>query len=146
MGFRTEEDPSKIYYWPPRLAAPNSTRSYESAAAPPYQVGNSTTQTRKKKRRDDHHRKRQFTDEDRLIKSTSDHHTATELCESDTSFGPDFVSIKERRFCDMKARTVYPLCSVKVTVECFDNVANKLITPGPKVSAASEYQRVLEWE
>ncbi|KAL8865488.1 MAG: hypothetical protein Q9174_006859 [Haloplaca sp. 1 TL-2023] len=42
--------------------------------------------------------------------STHEGHSAKELCEHDTSAGPDFVSMKEGLFCDMSEKKLWPLC------------------------------------
>ena len=50
-------------------------------------------------------------DENQLVISPHTTHSAIEVCESDSSWGPDFVSLAEGIFCDMCERKVYPLCS-----------------------------------
>lgn len=67
---------------------------------------------------------------DALIKSDCDYkhvviseineHSATELCQSPTSSGPDFVSTKESLLCDMCTHQLWPLCSKAVLSHCFD--------------------------
>ncbi|KAK8102550.1 hypothetical protein PG984_015696 [Apiospora sp. TS-2023a] len=47
---------------------------------------------------------------DNLIITSDPGHSAKELCESATSYGADTVSMAERLFCDMEAKTLYPLC------------------------------------
>lgn len=47
-----------------------------------------------------------------LIKSGSQYHSASELCGSATSYGPDFVSIHEGIFCDMDQKKVWPICKM----------------------------------
>jgi hypothetical protein len=49
--------------------------------------------------------------ENQLIISSYTGHSAVEVCESETSWGPDFVSLAEGIFCDMCQRQAYPLCS-----------------------------------
>ena len=48
-------------------------------------------------------------------------HSGRELCESETSRGPDFVSKHERIFCDMDTKTAFPLCDDELGIEtgCF---------------------------
>ncbi|KAF2430881.1 hypothetical protein EJ08DRAFT_649424 [Tothia fuscella] len=53
-------------------------------------------------------------------------HSAKELCGSETSWGPDFVSVSEGIWCDMSAKEAWPLCSSTTEMGCFDTVANKL--------------------
>jgi hypothetical protein len=62
-----------------------------------------------------------------LNKSPSKYHSAIELCQSSTSFGPDFVSLEEGVFCDMDAKKAWPLCSATITNNCFDNDTDKMV-------------------
>jgi hypothetical protein len=62
-----------------------------------------------------------------LNKSGSAQHSAKELCESKTSFGPDFVNVEEGYFCDMDAKRAWPLCNEVTTNNCFDNAANRMV-------------------
>lgn len=57
---------------------------------------------------------------DTVIISTSSFHSAKELCESETSWGYDFVSSTENLFCDMSEKKLWPVCTEKVTSACFD--------------------------
>lgn len=88
-----------------------------------------------------------------LIVSQDSQHTATVLCESATSSGPDFVSLSEGLFCDMDEKELWPLCSsANATTSCFDMASNTLLLP----TASSEnkrraagwnkvYERVTQW-
>ncbi|KAK5173155.1 uncharacterized protein LTR77_003277 [Saxophila tyrrhenica] len=46
----------------------------------------------------------------RLVKSQYPEQTAEQLCNSKTSFGPDFVG-SDGKFCDMETKALSPLCS-----------------------------------
>lgn len=61
-----------------------------------------------------------------LIKSGSQYHSASELCGSATSYGPDFVSIHEGIFCDMDQKKAWPLCKTAKDTACFDDKTNKM--------------------
>ena len=63
---------------------------------------------------------------ERLWVNSRPSQSAVELCNSPTSRGSDFVSTNEGLFCDMDTKTLYPLCSKKKTVGCFDLHADKL--------------------
>lgn len=85
----------------------------------------------------------------RLVVSPHEAHNATALCESETSMGPDFVSLPEALHCDMETREVLPLCGAGVTVPCFDLETS---TTGPGSSTkrdgtakAKTYAQVIEW-
>ena len=55
-----------------------------------------------------------------LVISSIKTHSAKELCESQTSMGPDFVSTVEGLFCDMEVKEWWNLCSTNLTTGCFD--------------------------
>lgn len=57
-----------------------------------------------------------------LIVSEFDQQSAAELCGSEQSFGPDFVSVAEGIFCDMSAKEAWPLCDAAAAIVhgCFD--------------------------
>lgn len=50
-----------------------------------------------------------------LTKSNRTSHSAYEICGSDTSVGPDFLHIDEGQFCDMKTKTLWPVCTAEVS-------------------------------
>lgn len=49
-----------------------------------------------------------------LVVSTLPGSSAEDLCAHSNSMGPDFVSTKEKAFCDMSAKKLYPLCDVSL--------------------------------
>lgn len=55
-------------------------------------------------------RPHEWCEENQLVISEFTGHSAVEVCESESSWGPDFVSVVERVFCDMCLRRTYPLC------------------------------------
>lgn len=71
-----------------------------------------------------------------LVVSSIDSHTATALCQSDTSSGPDFISTVEGLYCDMSEKQLYSLCSntnimnncsnTTIRDNCFDMNTNTL--------------------
>ncbi|ETS77101.1 hypothetical protein PFICI_10975 [Pestalotiopsis fici W106-1] len=72
----------------------------------------------KKKRSSSVFRRSQRSD-DRLIVSRLNHN-ATEVCDSWSSWGPDFVSEQEGIYCNMETHEAIPLCNADKTVDCFD--------------------------
>ncbi|EGD93027.1 hypothetical protein TESG_00584 [Trichophyton tonsurans CBS 112818] len=93
-----------------------------------------------------------------LVISDSEFHSAEKLCISDTSMGPDFVHTGEGLFCDMDAKTLYPLCTgiEEKGADCFDLNAQRVnfgsktdnIKTASSVSPAGEpnrYPRVRIW-
>ncbi|PVH73076.1 hypothetical protein DL98DRAFT_538640 [Cadophora sp. DSE1049] len=80
---------------------------------------------------------RRLVDDTRLVKSHIATHSAVELCESPTSAGPDFVSFAEGKFCDMKGRIVWDLCSETLLEQCFDADAGEVIF--------GDLAKVIEW-
>lgn len=88
-----------------------------------------------------------------LISSPREKHSAIELCASETSYGPDFVSRSERVFCDMGTKVAWPLCGSGGAVmgegeeeegECYRWETHSLVTGGEHV--ARNYEKVEEWE
>lgn len=76
--------------------------------------------------------------EGQLVVSSQSSHNATELCDSETSVGPDFVSTEEGVFCSMSQKKTFPICghgrdfnedSDADTSICFDLEANALVMP-----------------
>ena len=72
----------------------------------------------------------------RVILTNNTAHSAVKACGDTNFFGPDFVSLQEQIFCDMKARQTYPVCQEGNTSgACFklgDNEGdNKLISGAP---------------
>jgi hypothetical protein len=56
----------------------------------------------------------------KLVKSRDLRQSASELCNSKGSIGPNFYSHHEEKFCDMQKRKLYPRCEAQGDVECFD--------------------------
>jgi hypothetical protein len=63
---------------------------------------------------------------DRLTISHLTEHTATVVCQSETSWGPDFVSVAEGLYCDMCEKMLWNLCTGPGATYCFDLVAREL--------------------
>ena len=67
-----------------------------------------------------------------LVVSSKRSHNATEVCDSETSFGPDFISTEEGVFCSMSQKKKFPICghdSDTTTDVCFDLEAKALVMP-----------------
>lgn len=75
-----------------------------------------------------------------LVVSHHDHHSATELCESAGSHGPDFVSFSEQIFCDMEVKKHFPFCGNDQVYDCFDGKTLSIVTA--KQSVAKHYSAV----
>lgn len=69
-------------------------------------------------------------------------HSASEVCGSETSRGPSFVSTQDSTYCDMSTKTSYPLCSATVTTECFDVDTQELIGKGRRHARNLEAREV----
>ncbi|RYP56956.1 hypothetical protein DL769_009790 [Monosporascus sp. CRB-8-3] len=85
--------------------------------------------------------------DDRLVVSADPNHNATELCSAGESYGPDFVSLAERLYCDMGTRELLPLCGSGLTDNCFDLEAARAGVPSGRISAIATKPRseILEW-
>ncbi len=64
--------------------------------------------------------------EGHLVISARPQHSAKTLCERQYSYGPSFVALQERLFCDMKSKTLYDICDGQKTSCCFDMDQNQL--------------------
>ncbi|OTB04414.1 hypothetical protein M426DRAFT_11561 [Hypoxylon sp. CI-4A] len=128
-----EERGSAIAYGPSKHAASAKFRR-DSAT---YPRNNGTTTTGGGSGRNPH--------ANRLVMSNSDEHTADELCESETSYGPDFVNVAHGKFCRMSDKTQWPVCDgAEVTDNCFNTDTQQLLVNG--VSARdSPYSSVVDW-
>ncbi|KAI1319037.1 hypothetical protein F5Y16DRAFT_418286 [Xylariaceae sp. FL0255] len=58
--------------------------------------------------------------DDRLVVSHRGNANATRLCESETSWGPDFISMGESLYCNMETHELVPLCVNGITTDCFE--------------------------
>jgi hypothetical protein len=65
-------------------------------------------------------------DRSRLVKTPNKAHSARELCQSDSSHGPDLVSTHEGWFCDMEKRHLHPVCRGDIQTGCFDVDTNMM--------------------
>ena len=87
----------------------------------------------------------------RLILSSFEAHSAKELCDSDTSRGPDFGSVKEQQVCLMDTKKLVPLCEDGDTSDCFDlndksnTVAKRLVRRGQSGGPDRQYDTVTHW-
>jgi hypothetical protein len=61
-----------------------------------------------------------------LIISDISTHSASNLCAAHNSYGPDFVATKEGKFCDMKNKHLWDVCTEQKTTCCFDVTQKKL--------------------
>lgn len=61
--------------------------------------------------------------EQQLITSNFDGQTAEEVCNSETSWGPDFIGV-DGKFCDMGAKTLHSLCDVENVEGCVVTAKN----------------------
>jgi hypothetical protein len=96
--------------------------------------------------------------EGQLVVSEHPGHSAAEVCESETSWGPDFISIVEGIYCDMCERRSYPLCNSKAvrarggsaSGTCFDMKSKQLRAPLSRRRDQSvpmkKYNKVRHWK
>ncbi|KAM0324101.1 hypothetical protein ACHAQA_008291 [Verticillium albo-atrum] len=86
----------------------------------------------------------------RLVQSVHVEHSALELCASETSRGPDLVSLHENTFCDMSTRETLPLCQ-GAAVDCFDLETREIKASNARIQARREpvqkkYTNILKWD
>ncbi|KAI1160787.1 hypothetical protein F5B18DRAFT_486877 [Nemania serpens] len=80
-----------------------------------------------------------------LVIGDSEQHSSEGLCDSATSFGPDFMNIQSGTFCRMSDKTIWPVCDAAGTTDkCFNTDLNQLIING--VAARDEpYSKIINW-
>lgn len=88
-------------------------------------------------------KKRSATLARRIVGSYHAQQSALELCESETSYGADFVSFHEGVFCDMDEKKAWPLCSTVNASDCYHWDTHTLITRGGQ--QARQYDKVSLW-
>ncbi|TGJ82606.1 hypothetical protein E0Z10_g6163 [Xylaria hypoxylon] len=66
-----------------------------------------------------------------LVTSRNPNHSARTLCESESSLGPDLVSLSEDLFCDMSQKKLWRLCTKDGEPNCFDREFNTIHGPEP---------------
>lgn len=94
--------------------------------------------------------KRRNTSDTRVVVTKEAGYNTTELCTSETSWGPDFVSLNEGLYCDMDSRELLSVCQQdKDVVPCFDAEAMQ-IEYGDKVerdaiSQQKEFTEIIQW-
>jgi len=66
-----------------------------------------------------------------LVVTTFGAHSAKEVCESETSWGPDLVNPDEGYYCDMESKTLWEVCTEGgEQTGCFDMETNRVKTVG----------------
>lgn len=88
---------------------------------------------------------------EQLIISNYTSHTAAHLCNSATSWGPDFVGV-DGMFCDMGSKIMTPLCAAKDVEGCV-MVDEQAVTLTRRVSVAKRaanvahksYKKIQHW-
>ncbi|KAL2822688.1 hypothetical protein BDW59DRAFT_101782 [Aspergillus cavernicola] len=127
FGLRTESDPSSINFWQNakhRRAQNDRRMRARRQTRVPWIIS-------------------------QLVISDSEWHSASNLCDSESSMGPDFVHTLEGFFCDMGAKVKYPLCdgASNTTASCFDLESQKLVDESGLQGrdAPSSYSSVRDW-
>ncbi|RTE83301.1 hypothetical protein BHE90_002158 [Fusarium euwallaceae] len=86
----------------------------------------------------------------RVVVTKEAGYNTTDLCTSETSWGPDFVSLDEGLYCDMDSRELLSVCQEdKDVVPCFDAETMK-IEYGDKVERdvipqQKEFTEIIQW-
>ncbi|KAK4225463.1 hypothetical protein QBC38DRAFT_501330 [Podospora fimiseda] len=79
-----------------------------------------------------------------LVFDSEEEHSATELCLSKTSLGPDFANNDQKLFCHMSDKTLWPFCNDVYPDDCFDADLQQLVIGG-KVVRDRKYANVINW-
>ena len=90
--------------------------------------------------------------ENQVVVSEHNSNSAVQVCESESSWGPDFVSIAEGVYCDMCRCQYYPLWDgKKMCTTCFDLGKGQLSGPArwwrrdDRVGPVKRYDNVRYW-
>jgi hypothetical protein len=72
--------------------------------------------------------------------------SAAQLCASVPSLGPDFLNVAEGLFCNMRTKTLYPVCDEELgrIDNCFDAGMRKLVVGGIHKRDV-DYLKVIDW-
>jgi hypothetical protein len=83
----------------------------------------------------------------RLVKSMVPTHSAVDVCESETSVGPDFVSMVDRMYCDMGKKELLPLCVPGLLGKCFSLETTTVFLDNVLglVDSVFRYSSIEEW-
>ena len=147
MQFHNKGD--ALYHWNVdknrEFDSTNDTELYDIASAP--FVAESESEQANTKR--SLSLKRSAAMASQLVVSNDAQHSAKELCESDSSHGPDFVSVPEKLFCDMGTKTLWLFCEDDEDQKlCFNPDTKQLCNVGlaGRDTEGLGYGRVTEWE
>ncbi|KAF4124722.1 hypothetical protein GMORB2_5388 [Geosmithia morbida] len=122
FGIRDEPDPNTVTFWTKKQR--KSTQSMARS------------------------RRRAAWTSSALVLSDTASHSAKELCQSDTSMGPDFVHTTEGLFCDMGSKTLFDICRQDKKTNCFDLDSNSLLGNGTAIhrrGLESGYTSIRDW-
>lgn len=92
----------------------------------------------------EHRQSRVYGNDTRLVTTNKAYHSAKELCEDDRSIGPDLVNVAEALYCNMRIKTVFPVCSKGAASDCFDLDSLQILGPGLTIPFIG-YSQVLDW-
>ena len=87
---------------------------------------------------------RNNTHDDWLVVTDDPQHSALDLCAHASSRGPYLVNTVEGSYCHMVDKSLWPLCTVDMTDNCFDHEAQILIQQGLQARGV-QYNTVLDW-
>lgn len=145
MNFRYEEDPNTVF--PERRRSVPVMASHDTHLVSPSESNPNPPRHHSTSRR-----RSESSSGAHLLRSSRVSHSATVLCESQSSRGPDLVSFTEGKFCDMGTKTLWPLCVSEQDADCFNTEASvmRLAVPdgGSDVSVLTlvkSYSKVTDW-
>lgn len=120
LRFRFEEEPTDISFFPAKRSA-SADASYALLQRRAAEDQHARLQTR-------------FAADTRLVQSHNPGQTASKLCQDPLSAGPSFVSVVERKFCDMQSKTVYPFCADIEEGACWNEEENAVKAKGDETA------------
>lgn len=142
VEFYTDSEHSSVWTWSQVRALQSENPAAVVSEGMSYSERKRTGHERLSKR---------FEKDPRIIKSRSNKHQATELCNPELhAAGQSFVSYAEEKFCYMPTKTTYDFCANVEDGACWDDEENKVVVKGNTngrvaVPDLSHIDQIIEW-
>jgi hypothetical protein len=150
----SDKDPAKIINNPGKLTNINmdlANKACESTGCPHiiHQIDqNPSTNKRQVEKR----QPQPAWDSNQLVVSSFPEHSAEEVCKSEFSRGPDFLSKHEMKYCDMDTKMLWDVCSSASATCCYDVDVHSMRPCGYRIGTAQrtdvpnkKYTKIRQW-
>ncbi|KAI1366234.1 hypothetical protein F5Y08DRAFT_337816 [Xylaria arbuscula] len=143
----TPENPKEVVYWKgPKAPFDRGAGSHDSIATANFTL----TEQDQQDQQDDQTESESILEESGspiLVVTHEEQHSAEDLCNSETSAGPDLLNLYSKMFCRMSDKTLWPVCdTVNVTENCFKISRGILVTNDFGTAAAAlPHSDFIDW-